>query len=247
MKLRFAVAVFAGCASGGSAGGLPIDGNGPPQQDAKVFEDGRAQLPLDAAIDAPRVIPPDARMIDAHPDACVPVATELLANPALDLSPQGTSWVEEPIDSSNPLITTDPSGFAGQSAPYKAFLGGYEAQTFGLSSVTDQMYQDVAVPAGTTELVLTGYFVVATTETTTTTAYDTGSVDLIQTNGTPIENVMSLSNLTTTPAAWQAFTYTFAHPSAGQTVRLRLTSTNDVTNNSNFFFDTLSLKATHCH
>ena len=92
---------------------------------------------------------------------------------------------------------------------------------------------------------LTGYYVVGTNETGTT-VYDTGSVDLLQTNGTPIENVMSLNNATTTPAAWQAFSHTFTANVSGQTVRLRITSTNDITNATNFFFDTLSLKATHC-
>jgi hypothetical protein len=101
------------------------------------------------------------------------------------------------------------------------------------------------VPANTTQLVLTGYYIVGTTETGTT-VYDRASVDLQQTNGTPIENVMSLNNTTTTPAAWQLFTHTFTANVSAQTVRLRFTSTNDITNVSNFFFDTLSLKATHC-
>jgi len=52
--------------------------------------------------------------------------------------------------------------------------------------------------------------------------------------------------VTTTPAAWQPFTHSFTANVSGQTVRLRFTSTNDVTLGTNFFFDTLSLKATHC-
>jgi hypothetical protein len=101
------------------------------------------------------------------------------------------------------------------------------------------------VPAGTTHLVLTGYYAAGTMETSTTTVYDTGALDLIQTNGTPIEGVLALSNLTGA-GTWTAFSHTFTASLAGQTVRLRMTSTNDYTNASNFFFDTFSLKATHC-
>ena len=75
--------------------------------------------------------------------------------------------------------------------------------------------------------------------------YDTGTVSLQQTNGTPIEGVLALDN-TVTQTAWTPFTHTFAANVAGQTVRLNFTSTNDSTLASNFFFDTLSLKATHC-
>ena len=79
-----------------------------------------------------------------------------------------------------------------------------------------------------------------------TASNDTGHVDLLQTNGTPIEAVLSLSNLTNTGSAWLLFTHNFATIPVGQTVRLRITSTNNQTLGTNFFFDTLSLKATHC-
>jgi hypothetical protein len=251
MRFALAAAVLAGCASG--QGALPSDapiGGGP---DAKVYLDGSiegtdAPPHIDAAIDArpdaPPDAPPDAAVpVDAPPDACVPITTELLQNPVFDLTPAGTMWQQVPIDPMYPPITSD--GFAAQSAPYKAWMGGITGGDEGTASVTDQIYQDVAVPAGTTQLVLTGYYVVGTAETVTT-VNDTGSVDLLQTNGTPIENVMSLSNLTPTAAAWQPFSHTFTANVSGQTVRLRFTSTNSVDNVTNFFFDTLSLKATHC-
>ncbi len=243
MKRALAAVLFAGCASGSA---------GQSQQDAPVGGiDAKGTIDsaphIDAAIDAPPHI--DAAIdapprIDAPPDACVPQTTELLTNPVFDLTPAGTGWTEVPIDAAYPPITSD--GFAAQTAPYKAWMGGIDGQTENKASVTDQVYQDFAVPAGTTALVLTGYYATGTNETTTTTVYDTASFDLLQTNGTPIENVMSLSNLSSTGGAWTAFSHTFTHLPAGQTVRLRITSTNDVSNASNFFFDTLSLKATHC-
>ena len=247
---RFALAavVVAGCASGQGAApaDAPIGG-----VDAKVYLDGQiegtdAPPHIDAAIDAPPHIDAAidaAPMIDAPPDACVPITTELLANPVFDLTPQGTGWTETNIDNAYPIITAD-DGITEQTAPYKAWLGGWAGTDKSVTSLTDQLYQDVVVPAGTTSLVLTGYYEVRTAETGTT-VYDTGNVDLLQTNGTPIEAVMALSNAAPT-TAWTPLSHTFGGNLSGMTVRLRFTTTNDVSNPTSFYFDTLSLKATHC-
>jgi hypothetical protein len=257
---RCALAVLlVGCASGGNA----AQSDAPPGGvDAKVWADGQIEGNPDAAIDAAphpdapvdAAPHPDAPvdaaphidaapMIDAPPDACVPITTELLANPAFDLAPVGTGWTEQNIDPAYPVITGD-DGIVEQSAPYKAWMGGITGTDENTSSVTDQVYQDVAVPANTTQLVLTGYYEVRTSETGTT-VYVTGSVDLLQTNGTPIEAIMALNNAAPT-TAWTTLSHTFTHNVSGTTVRLRFTTTNDVTNATSFFFDTLSLKATHC-
>jgi hypothetical protein len=195
----------------------------------------------DAAIDAPMI---DAPMIDAPADACVPVTTQLLANPALDLTPMGTLWMQTPIDPAYPLIT-DQDGPAEQSAPYKAWLGGFVAPTAG-GTVTDVLWQDFTVPAGTTQLTLSYYYLVGTQESTTaTTAFDTASIAITQTNGTVIANLNSFSNLTPV-AAWTPITVTVPQNLSGQTVRLRLTSSNDDSFVTNFFFDSFALNATHC-
>jgi len=252
MRFGLAAAVLAGCASGSQQFG-PGDGPGGGQPDspsvpidADVIRD--APVMHDAHVTPDAFVYQDARVPDAYVyhDAppCTPHTTNLLANPVFDLTPQGASWTQAPIDPAYPPITAD--GIAPQSAPYKAWMGGFTGTDEGTSSVTDQIYQDVTVPANTTQLVLTGYYIVGTQETTTTTVYDTGSVDLTQTTGTPIENVMSPTNLTNTGTSWVAFSHTFAGNLSGQTVRLRITSTNDITNVTNFFFDTLTLNATHC-
>jgi len=247
MKRVLLAASLAGCASGSAA--QPQDAPLGGGDDAKVWLDGHIEgtpdAPADAAphIDAPVDARPDARPIDAPPDACVPQTTETLLNPVFDLTPAGVNWTQVPIDPTYPPITAD--GFAAHTAPYKAWMGGFAGSDIGQSSATDVVYQDVAIPAGTTALVITGYYVVGTNETGST-IYDTGSLDLLQTNGTPIENVLSLNNTTNTGSVWTSFSHTFTHNVAGQTVRVRITSTNDVSNVTNFFFDTLSLKATHC-
>jgi hypothetical protein len=250
MKRVVAILVFAGCASGKSSGTADADLG--PQVDAKAFRDGPIEQQPDAPMQHPdamgmadAMVMADAQPLDAFVflDACVPQVTELLTNPVLDLTPVGTGWTQVPSDPLYPPITSDGT-FAPHTAPYKMWLGGLIAPAG--TNVTSFVYQDITVPANTTQLVITGYHVVGTTETTTTTAYDTSTVAVTQTNGTPIETVLSLSNLTNTGTAWLAFSHTFATNLSGQTVRLRFTSTNDDSFNTNFFFDTFSLKATHC-
>lgn len=187
---------------------------------------------------------PDASLPDAPPaapaDACVPMTTQILANPALDLTPMGMGWVQQLISSSDPLITAQ-DGVTEHSPPYKAWLGGFNAGSG--NTVTDVLHQDVAIPAMTSQLVLTGFYQVRTEESGST-VYDTGSVALIQTSGTPIETVLSLSNATP-KTSWTAFAHTFTQNVSGQTVRLRFTSSSDASRRTHFFFDTLALTATH--
>ena len=240
MRFVSIAALAAGCASGGSAQSDAPSVVGDP--DAKQYLDGMIEPHIDAAIDAPP-------HIDAAIDAggCVPQTTELLTNPVFDLAPQGTGWTQTPIDPMYPPITSDNGQLAQyppQSAPYKAWLGGFEAASIG-QTVTDVVFQDVAVPPNTTALVVSGYYLVDTAETGST-VYDTGSMSLLQTNGTPIEAVLALTNVTTTSATWTIFNHTFTPNLSGQTVRLQMTSSNDYSNTTNFMFDTLSLKATHC-
>jgi hypothetical protein len=166
-------------------------------------------------------------------------------NPAFDLSPRGTDWVEEPFDTSLDLITNDAGTPAAQSSPYRAWLGGVLAADIG-ETATDQLYQDIAIPANTTKLELTGYYAVGSDETTTTQVYDTGDLSVIHTNGTPIEEILPLTNLSKTTIPWTAIDYTFVTNLSGQTVRLRFLANNDFSNATSFFFDTMSLKATHC-
>jgi hypothetical protein len=247
MKRVLAIVVVCGCASGKGSATTDADVGHPV--DAKQFLDGQIEQNPDAALPHPDAMV-DARPLDAFVflDACVPQVTELLVNPVFELQPVGTGWTQTPIDAMYPPITSDngqTSQYPPQSAPYKAWLGGFIAPSVG-QTVTDVVYQDVAVPASTTQLVITGYYLVDTTETSTTTVYDSGSLALLQTNGTAIEGVLAKTNLTPTGQVWTQFSHTFTSNVAGMTVRLQMTSSNDYSNVTNFMFDTLSLKATHC-
>ena len=252
MRVVLAVLFVVGCAQGGRTN-LASDGDITPldgtiEQPVDAMADAKppadAAPPVDAPppIDAaPPVDAPPAQMPDAY--QCTVMSRQLLVNPVLDLDANGTGWTQVNIDNMYPVITAQ--GFAAQTAPYKAWMGGFEAPLG--QTVTDMLYQDVQVPMGTTMLRLTGYYAVGTQETGTT-VYDTGQLALVQTNGTPIEVVLSLNNTTTTGSAWVAIDRSFANAASlsGQTVRLRMISSNDDSFVTNYFFDSYALTATYC-
>jgi hypothetical protein len=239
----------AGCASGGKSGlGADASDPPPPPIDSNQSVDALlpdAFVPPDGSIPDAFVPPPDAFVPDAF--VCTPVTTQILLNPAFDLAPMGTNWVQTALPGYSPPITDEVSGSQSmpfQTPPYRVWLGGVEADLF---TVTDALYQEVVIPANTTQLTLTGYVRVGTAETSTISQYDTASLTLTQTNGTVIANIASYSNLTSIPA-WTPFAYTYTGTMdlSGQTVRLRMTSTNDFSNVTSFWFDTFALNATHC-
>lgn len=235
MRVALCAVVLVGCASGSAVNPASDGPPGPPGDDAPVTKD--APTPI------------DARPLDAFvpPDACVPTPHELLANPALDLTPQGTGWTgaRDPQLAAFPMIGTDPSGFAAHSQPYKAFFGGAAGSDLGQTSVADSLYQDIAIPANATQVTITGQWAVGTNDDPST-AYDSFQLALVQTNGSPIETVLTLNNTSTPGGSWVAFSKTIAANVAGQTVRLRATSLNDAIYNTNFFLDTLSMQALYC-
>jgi hypothetical protein len=249
-----AALVLVGCAQGGRAS-VNHDGDigqadGPIEQqpDAPIDAPKQTDAMADAKpIDAPPPPPPDAAVdaASAVPDAyqCQTMTRQLLLNPVFDLAPVGTNWVQQNIDNAYPVIT-DQDGVVENSAPYKAWMGGFIAGSG--QTVSDMLYQDVTIPANTSALTLTGVYEVRTDETGSI-AYDTAQVALTQTNGTPIETALALSNAGPT-TAWTAFSKTFANPMglSGQTVRLRFVSSSDDSFATSFYFDTLALNVTYC-
>lgn len=221
------------CAQAGQQVTTDADVGGPPI-------DGHVGGPSDAGPDAMTALPPDA-----PPDAyqCTNMNVQLLQNPAFDLTPAGTGWVQQPTDAAFPLVTPD-DGVVEHTAPYKAWLGGLSAGDYLLTQITDSMYQDIVIPVGTTQLTLTGQFDVRSSDVTTT-LFDAMEVVLTQTDGTLIDTVLTGSNMTP-KTAWTPFNKTFANGLGGQTVRLRMSSVNDDLYPTSFFFDSFALTATVC-
>lgn len=234
MRAVLAAIVMTGCASGSAA---------------------NQQVDADPGKDAPESFG-DARLADARPpdafvfqDACVPQAIELLANPALDLTPAGVGWTgaRDPQLAGFAFIGPDPTGFASHSTPNKAWFGGAAGLDLPTpqSTVADSLYQDVTIPATATSVVISGQWAMGTNDDPTM-PFDTFALALVQPNGTPIETILTLDNTSTPAGAWVAFSHPVTASLAGQTVRLRATSLNDVVDHTNFFLDTLTVTATGC-
>ena len=189
----------------------------------------------------------DGAAIDARPDApppCNEIVTELLKNPAFDATPMGTMWMQMPANASYPLITDQGQtggtmgGITEQTAPYDAWLGGLAG--------TDVLWQDIAVPARTRLLAVSGFYEVRTGETGAT-PVDTGSMSFVQTNDAPIAVAQALDNTKKT-TTWTTINYSVSNAEtlSGMTIRLKMTATNNGAAFTSFFWDTLSVKATHC-
>jgi hypothetical protein len=236
-QIRFALVVLAACSQ--TAVEDQVVNVTPDASQLPRFDAGPQQPPPqypDAGVMPP---PKDAMM--PMGDACAPQVTQLLKNPSFDQPPQGTGWTQTLIISDSPLIT-DEDGVVEHTAPYKAWLGGFEALLF--TTVTDSLVQNVTIPANTTALTLTGMYDVRTSEPASTTEYDTAKLTITETDGTVIATVLALSNKTP-KTAWTMFGHAFTQNLSGKTVRFHITSTNDSLDVTSFFFDSLGLTATH--
>ena len=190
----------------------------------------------DDTIDAPDRHPPSdvPEHVDAG-DGCT--TTQLLNNGAFDKTPLGTGWTENPVQSQFPIITTSTFLVPAQSPTAIAWMGDFV-------SGNDSMYEAFTVPANTTSLVLSGYYAVGTDEISSI-AFDTATVAFTQTDGTVLETALNLDNTSAT-TDWSVINYTVNQDLSGQTVRLHFASSNDSSNVTDFYFDTLALNATHC-
>jgi hypothetical protein len=227
--LALALAVT-GCAQAGS--GAAID-----QQDAGGGGGDRVDGGTDPIPNVDAAPPIDAPPLVDAPPGCTPITTQLLTNPNFDATPIGMGWTAMPINATYPIITAD--GTLIQSAPNKAWMGGLET-----TPNTDQLYQDVMVPAGTTMLALTGYYQIRSGDIPFL-PIDFIDVQLTTTTGTLLESVLALDNTDAT-TQWTPISKTFAMPHAGQMVRLHVSTDSDSTDATSFFLDSLALTSTKC-
>jgi len=182
---------------------------------------------------------PDA-MVVGPPDAmgCVDMVIQFLANANFDLG-SGGGWIENGAGYPMVLAPTDPT----YPLPVTPQTGNYAVWMGGLDSATRSIYQDVVIPAGATNVSVTGYRYIATEEIAG--VYDTWTATLRNTGGGVIETLGSFTNADALEA-WTVFAYSPITNIGGQTIRLHLENTNDITNNTNFFIDSLTLSATVC-
>ncbi len=104
---------------------------------------------------------------------------------------------------------------------------------------TDSSQQTVTIPAGKTSATLTFWLHIDTAETTTTTAFDTLKVHVLNTSGTVLATLGTFSNLNHATGYQQ---HSFSMNSfIGQTVVIKFTGTEDTSLQTSFVLDDVNL------
>ncbi|MBA2946099.1 immune inhibitor A [Streptomyces himalayensis] len=151
-------------------------------------------------------------------------ARQLLTNPGFESG--ATSW-----SATSGVITND-SGQAARTGSYKAWLSGYG------SAHTDTLSQSVTIPSGCSAA-LSFYLHIDTAETTTTTAYDTLKVQVLNSSGTVLSTMATYSNLNAATGYTRRSFDLSAY--AGQTVTLKFTGTEGSVLQTSFVIDDTAL------
>ncbi|MEV6947155.1 hydrolase [Streptomyces sp. NPDC051172] len=130
-------------------------------------------------------------------------------------------------------VITNSSGESARTGSYYAWLDGYGTAT------TDTLSQSVTIPSGCTTAALSFYLHVDTAETSTSTAYDTLKVQVLNSSGTVLGTLATYSNLNAAGGYTQR---SFSLASyAGQTVTLKFTGTEGSTLQTSFVIDDTAL------
>ncbi|MER7930414.1 hydrolase [Streptomyces sp. NPDC096057] len=152
-------------------------------------------------------------------------ASQLLGNNGFESG--NTTW------SASSGVITNSSSEAARTGSYKAWLDGYGTAT------TDTLSQSVSIPSGCTTAALSFYLHVDTAETTTSTAYDTLKVQVLNSSGTVLSTLATYSNLNAAGGYTQR---SFSLASyAGQTVTLKFTGVEGSTLQTSFVIDDTAL------
>ncbi|MEU9454052.1 hydrolase [Streptomyces sp. NPDC048277] len=130
-------------------------------------------------------------------------------------------------------VITNSSSESARTGSYYAWLDGYG------SAHTDTLSQSVTIPSACTTAALSFYTHIDTAETTTSTAYDTLKVQVLNSSGTVLSTLATYSNLNAASGYTQR---SFSLASyAGQTVTLKFTGTEGSTLQTSFVIDDTAL------
>jgi hypothetical protein len=132
------------------------------------------------------------------------------------------------------------AGVLNNSTAEPAHTGAWDAWMDGYGTThTDSAAQTVAIPAGKTSATLVFWLHIDTAETTTTTAFDTLKVQVLNTGGTVLATLGTFSNLNHATGYQQ---HSFSMNSfIGQTVVVKFTGSEDVSLQTSFVLDDVAL------
>ncbi len=158
--------------------------------------------------------------VSAAAGGCTP--GQLLGNPGFET---GTA---APWTASSGVIS-DSTKEPAHSGSWDAWLDGYGTTT------TDTLSQAVTLPSGCSTYQLGFWLHIDTAETTTTTAYDTLTVQVLNSSGTVLGTLATFSNLSHN-TGYAQHTYSLA-AYAGQAITLKFTGSEDFTKQTSFVID----------
>ncbi|MGJ5749405.1 hypothetical protein FB563_6989 [Streptomyces puniciscabiei] len=152
-------------------------------------------------------------------------AAQLLGNNGFESG--NTTW------SASSGVITNSTGESARSGSYYAWLDGYGTAT------TDTLSQSVTIPSGCSSATLSFYLHVDTAETSTSTAYDTLKVQVLNSSGTVLGTLATYSNLNAASGYTQRSFDLSGY--AGQTVTLKFTGTEGSQYQTSFVLDDTAL------
>jgi xanthomonalisin len=151
---------------------------------------------------------------------------QLFINPGVENT---TGWTT----SSGVLCPTGCSGESAHGGAGFAWLDGYG------STHTDTMSQKVTIPSGKSSATLQFYMHIDSAETTTTTAYDTLKVQVLNSSGALLATLATYSNLN--KASGYAVKSFNLSSYIGQTISIKFTGAEDSSLQTSFVLDDLTL------
>ncbi|BDU70344.1 peptidase M4 [Geothrix oryzae] len=173
-------------------------------------------------------------------DAAGNVGTSTTATFSVSNATSGAELILNGGFESGATSWTQTSGVIGTFTGQAAHTGSYDAWMCGYGSAhTDYIYQQIAIPSTATGT-LTFWLHVDSAETTTTTAYDTLKVQVLNTSGTVLATLATYSNLNKGAGYTQKSLSLAAYK--GQTVRLRFYAVEDSSLQTSFVVDDVSVK-----
>jgi hypothetical protein len=154
--------------------------------------------------------------------------------------PPGQQLIVNPGFENGSVAWTGSSGVIGTSSAEPPHSGSYDAWLDGYGAThTDTLAQTVAVPAGVSHATLLFWLHVDTAETTATVAYDTLTVQVLNSSGGVLATLHTYSNLDHV-TGYVSHTFELG-AYAGQTVTLKFTGSEDSSLQTSFVLDDITL------
>ncbi|MFC5510785.1 CehA/McbA family metallohydrolase [Massilia jejuensis] len=152
----------------------------------------------------------------------------------------GTQLLLNPGFESGAVSWSGGSGIINNATTTPARSGSWKAKLAGTGATrTDNLYQQVAIPAGAASATLSFWLQVQSAETTTSTAYDTLKVQVRNSGGTILATPATYSNLNKASSYTQRSVDLSAYK--GQTVQVFFTGSEDASLQTTFLVDDVAL------